>query len=100
MRSSISPQVTPLHSDSQTSLGRYMVIIFNNDYTPFDIVIAILMESTGCDESEASIEAWEAHTFGKTPVHFSSEKECQAIANIISSVGIATEVKKEWDDVD
>lgn len=100
MISSISPQLNPSLSDSAVSSGRYMVVIFDNDVTPIDMVIAILMESTGCDESEAFIECWEAQTFGKTSVHFSSQKECQEIANIISSIGVATEVRKEWDDVD
>lgn len=75
-----------------------MVVIFNNDYTPFEIVIRVLMSSTGCDLEEASIEAWEAHNFGTAPVHFAGEPACHAIAAMISSVGVKTEVRKEWDD--
>jgi len=79
-------------------MGRWMVVIFNDDVTPFDIVIAALMRATGCQEREAEIEAWEAHTFGKAPVHFASKNECENAAAIISSVGVKTEVSPEWND--
>ena len=73
-------------------------MIYNNDYTRYDEVIAILMKSTGCGLQEASIEVWEAHTFGKAPVHFSSRTECEIIATMISSIGVQTQVRREWED--
>jgi ATP-dependent Clp protease adapter protein ClpS len=81
-----------------SALGRWMVMIYNNDHTPFDVVVAIIMRATGCDLQEAEIETWEAHTMGKAPVHFASENECHAAARIIESVGVKTEVAKEWDE--
>ncbi|HTQ11837.1 MAG TPA: ATP-dependent Clp protease adaptor ClpS [Fimbriimonadaceae bacterium] len=78
--------------------GRWMVVIYNNDVTPFDMVIIVLMRATGCGAREAEIEAWEAHTFGKAPVHFSSKEECEKAAVIISSIGVKTEVCPEWND--
>jgi ATP-dependent Clp protease adapter protein ClpS len=84
--------------ESGTGYGRWMVVIFNNDYTPFDEVVEILMRSTGCGVQEAAIEAWEAHSFGKTPVHFSSKSECEIVAAMISTVGVKTEIAREWDD--
>ena len=78
--------------------GRWMVVIYNNETNSMDEVIEILIIATGCDHQEAMIEMWEAHTFGKAPVHFASKSECEAAASIISSVGIKTEVSKEWND--
>jgi ATP-dependent Clp protease adapter protein ClpS len=75
-----------------------MVVIFNNDTNSIDQVIEILMRATGCDAQEAYIETWEAHTYGKAPVHFSSRDECEQAAAIISSIGVATEVAPEWED--
>jgi ATP-dependent Clp protease adapter protein ClpS len=75
-----------------------MVVIYNNDYNSFDEVIEILMRATRCDAQEAGIEAWEAHTFGKAPVHFGGRQECDQAALVISSIGIETEVAPEWED--
>ena len=75
---------------------RWMTVIFNDDVTPMDVVIGILIEATGCDVEEATIEMWEAHTFGKAPCHFADKEECERAAAIIRSVGVQTEVCLEW----
>jgi ATP-dependent Clp protease adaptor protein ClpS len=89
--------VQPEILDSALGTGRWMVVIYNNDFTPMDDVIAILMRSTGCGSQEAYIETWEAHTFGKAAVHFSSQSECEIVAAMIASIGVRTQVRREWD---
>jgi ATP-dependent Clp protease adaptor protein ClpS len=84
--------------DPGTGAGRWMVVIFNNDDTTMEEVVDILMRATRCDLEEASIEMWEAHTFGKASVHFASKEECEEAASIIQTVGVKTEVRQEWDD--
>lgn len=93
-RTVLQPEI----KDTGTGSGRWMVVIYNNDSNSFDEVIEILMRSTGCGLEEAAIEAWEAHTYGKTPVHFSSRGECEIVAIMISSIGVRTEISREWDD--
>lgn len=88
----------PLIDDSDTSHGRWMVVMFNNDVTPYDDVIRILMQATRCDLREAAIETWEAHTFGKAMVHFAARPECVAAAEVISTIGVKTAVCLEWDE--
>jgi ATP-dependent Clp protease adaptor protein ClpS len=56
------------------------------------------MRATQCDEEEAFIEMWEAHTFGKAAVHFAGREECDKAAVIIASIGVKAEVMKEWND--
>jgi ATP-dependent Clp protease adaptor protein ClpS len=90
--------IDPITDGPDVSTGRWMVVIFNNDYTPFDVVILALVRATGCTMEEAEIEAWEAHTFGKAPVHFASKQECESAATVISSIGVKTEVAPEWND--
>ena len=75
-----------------------MVVIHNNEHNSFDEVIAVLMAATGCQAEEAAIEAWEAHHYGKAPVHFAPEPECCAAAKIIEGVGVKTDVMPEWND--
>jgi len=73
-------------------------VIFNNDTNTFDEVIAVLMHATGCQSEEAEIEAWEAHHYGKAPVHFAPRAECDVTALEISRIGLKTEVAREWEE--
>lgn len=75
-----------------------MVVIFNNDTTSFEAVVQVLMAATRCTQEEAEIETWEAHTYGKAPVHFASQQECEEVATVIQRIGVKTEVCPEWDD--
>lgn len=77
--------------------GRWMVVIKNNDTTPIDDVVAVLVAATGCTIEEAAIETWEAHTFGKANVHFSSKPECERVSRVIEGIGVDTEVLPEWE---
>lgn len=88
----------PETSDGATGRGRWMTVIFDNDTNSMDEVVEILIRATGCNEEEAAIEMWEAHTYGKAPVHFASREECEKAAGVISSIGVKTEVAPEWDD--
>lgn len=85
-------------SPVESTGGRWQVIIFNNPWNTVDEVIDVLMRATQCDEAEAEIETWEAHHFGKAPVHFASQEECRQAAEIISKIGVKTEVGPEWND--
>lgn len=88
----------PQPIDTQIGTEGYKVVIYNNDTTGYDEVIMILMKATSCTREEAEIETWEAHTYGKADVFFSSQEKCQQAAEIISSIGVHTEVHKEWAD--
>jgi len=89
--------VLPEIVETPTGTGRWMVVLYNNDVTAFEDVVAILMRSTGCSANEAYIETWEAHHYGKAPCHFSDKTECEVIASMISSIGVKTQVRREWE---
>lgn len=84
--------------ESPTATGRWMVVIFNNEITHADDVIGILMKATGCGVNEAYMETWEAHTFGKAPVHFAGRDDCEVVAAMIGTIGVRTQVRREWED--
>jgi ATP-dependent Clp protease adapter protein ClpS len=73
-----------------------MTIIFNDDHTPIDLVVLTVIAATKCSVEEAEIETWEAHHYGKAPIHFSSESECDQVARVLQSIGVKTEVVPEW----
>lgn len=84
--------------DGGVRSGRWTVVIYDNDITPIDTVIHILMLATECDLHEAKIEVWEAETYGHAYVHFADQETCAKVAAIIESVGVRTEVRPEWSD--
>ena len=88
----------PEISDVRTNSRRWMVMIYNNEYNGIDEVVDVLMRATMCTKDEAEMETWEAHTYGKAPVHFSSQRDCVEVAGIIADIGVKTEVKPEWED--
>ncbi|MEI7987107.1 MAG: ATP-dependent Clp protease adaptor ClpS [Armatimonadota bacterium] len=90
-------QLAPEINDTNLS-GRWMTVIFNDDHTPMDLVVLTIMVATRCDTTEAEIETWEAHTYGKAPIHFASEAECNQVASVIRTIGVKTEVCLEWED--
>lgn len=90
------PEVVPQHTSDSTGTSRWMVVIYNNEVNTFDEVIAVLMLATGCTAHEAAIEAWEAHTYGKAPVHFGVRDVCEEAAAIIGRIGVRAEVCEEW----
>jgi ATP-dependent Clp protease adaptor protein ClpS len=94
----IGTLVQPKSVSHEAILGRWKVVIFDNDTNSMNEVVEILMRATGCTEQEAGIEMWEAHTFGRADVHFGKRGECDRAAGIISSIGVKTEVAREWEE--
>lgn len=88
--------VQPELSDLSAGSGGWMVVMFNNDHNSMDEVVTILIQATSCDVEEAYIEMWEAHHYGKAPVHLAGREECTRVAAVISSIGVKTEVCEEW----
>lgn len=84
--------------DGTSSHGRWMTIIYDNDHTPFDLVVMTVMIATQCTAEEAEIEAWEAQAYGKAPIHFASESECQHVASVLEAIGVKTSVLPEWEE--
>lgn len=70
----------------------WRVVVFDNDFNTVDEVVMILMIATECPQDEACMETWEVHHLGKSIVHYSGEKECRRVAEVISTIGIRVEV--------
>ncbi|HLO99091.1 MAG TPA: ATP-dependent Clp protease adaptor ClpS [Fimbriimonas sp.] len=91
------PTLDHLPIDS-TKLGRFMTVIYDNDTTPLDMVIITIIAATGCTVEEATIEAWEAQAYGKAPIHFATQTECQLVATKMLSIGVHANVQPEWEE--
>jgi len=90
--------IEPEIRDSGVGVGRWMVVIYNNEFNSIEDVIEILMRSTGCGLEEAYMESWEAHNYGQASVHFASRIECEVVAAMIATIGVRTRITREWDN--
>ncbi len=93
-----TPELAPSLLEHLQTAEPFMVVLYNDDVTPYDTVVETLMRATGCDEGEADMEAWEAHHRGKTPCHYAGETECREVYDVLTAEGITAEVRKEWVD--
>jgi len=73
----------------------HVLVIFNNDVTPIDIVVHVLMLATHCGPQEAIDETMEAHEKGSAVVHVGTHEVCETAARIIESVGVRTLVRPD-----
>jgi ATP-dependent Clp protease adapter protein ClpS len=78
-----------------TGTEQWIVTVFDNDVNTIDEVMAILMIATKCTADEAYMETWEVHNLGKSVVHHGSQEDCEAVAEVISTIGIRVEVSEE-----
>ncbi|MER3414364.1 MAG: hypothetical protein C4340_07210 [Armatimonadota bacterium] len=76
--------------------GRYMTVVLGEPDVTLDKLSRMICFATGCSAEEAYIEAWEAEHLGRAEVYFSNQENCCAVASILSSIGVQTEVRPEW----
>ncbi|MCU0316740.1 MAG: ATP-dependent Clp protease adaptor ClpS [Fimbriimonadaceae bacterium] len=88
------PDVAPDELGADT--GAWRVVVYDNPLNTYEEVITILIIATGCDASEAYIEAWEIDHLGKSTVHRANQEECQRAADIIATIGIKVEVLSDF----
>lgn len=82
----------PVDSNEDCQSDEYCIIVYNNDVNTFQEVIAILCLALQIDRQRAEMHAWDVHLLGSARVHYGSETDCQSRAEIISKIGIRTEV--------
>ncbi len=78
-----------------TGTGDHVVVIFNNDHTPFEVVVHVLMLATACGLQEAYTKTMEAHLSGSSIVYAGPEEDCQATAGVIERAGVRTLVRPD-----
>lgn len=88
-----APTILP-DLDSESSVqtgGDWMVTVFNNETNTYEEVMTVLLIATGCTTEEAYIETWEIDHYGQCVVHRASQEECESVAEIVRTIGIAVE---------
>jgi ATP-dependent Clp protease adapter protein ClpS len=78
-----------------TDLDRpWMVILFNDDYHPFDQVVAQVQKATGCSPGDAFQITYTAHTNGQAVAYVGGEAECEQVASVLREIELHVEVEE------
>lgn len=72
----------------------YSIIVFNNDFTPFEIVLMILCKAVPLNENEAFQKTYEIHEKGSACVYSGSKIHCYKIASALSAVKVDSIIEK------
>jgi len=78
-------------SDTGTTHG-WRVVLFNCDCHTFDQVEAILIKATHCSIGRARQLSTEVHTKGSAVVYSGARERCEAVADVIGSIGLLVNV--------
>lgn len=72
----------------------WSVVLFNCDCHSFEQVEAILLKAVKCGLAQARAYSWEVHSKGSCVVYQGALEPCEAIADVIASIGLQVKVSK------
>jgi ATP-dependent Clp protease adapter protein ClpS len=71
--------------------GPWVVVLYNDDWHPFDQVVRQVEKATGCSETRAYHITAEAHTRGRAIAMTASKEECERAAAILREIRLQVE---------
>jgi ATP-dependent Clp protease adaptor protein ClpS len=85
----IKPRV--LEEEETRLQSPWIVILYNDEWHPYDQVVFQVQKATGCSEEEAEWITYEAHSQGKAVAYNGSMEECERVANILRQIRLQVE---------
>lgn len=80
-------------SDADRDSG-WSVILFNCDCHSFEQVEGILLKAVRCGLAQARAYSWEVHSKGSAVVYQGALERCEAVADVIGSIGLLVKVSQ------
>jgi ATP-dependent Clp protease adaptor protein ClpS len=78
--------------EEETRLARpWVVILYNDDWHPYDQVVFQVQKATGCSLEEAEWITHEAHTQGRAIAYSGTQEECERAANVLREIRLQVE---------
>jgi ATP-dependent Clp protease adapter protein ClpS len=78
--------------EEETRLARpWVVILYNDDWHPYDQVVFQVQKATGCSLEEAERITHEAHTQGRAIAYSGTQEECERAANVLREIRLQVE---------
>ncbi len=72
----------------------WVVILYNDDWHPYEEVVFQLQKATGCSLEKAVWITHEAHTLGRAIAFTGSLDECERVAGILREIRLQVETDK------
>lgn len=87
------PLVRPeVEEEAEERLRRpWVVILYNDEWHPYDQVVFQVQKATGCSLEEAEFITWEAHTEGRAIAYTGAAEECERVAGILRQIRLQVE---------
>jgi ATP-dependent Clp protease adaptor protein ClpS len=91
---SVQTQTIP-EQDVGTVLDQpWMVILFNDDYHPFDQVVTQVQKATGCSPGDAFHITYTAHTHGQAVAYVGGKPQCEQVAKVLREIDLQVELEE------
>ncbi len=88
----MATQTDPIETTDTQTARPWNVVLYNDDWHPFDAVVLQIQKATGKSESEAHAITNEAHTKGKAIALTGDLDRCQKAAAILRQIRLQVEV--------
>jgi ATP-dependent Clp protease adaptor protein ClpS len=72
----------------------WVVILYNDDWHPFDQVVFQIQKATGCSLDKAEWVTYEAHSLGKAVAFSGTLEDCERVAAILREIKLQVETDK------
>lgn len=72
----------------------WVVILYNDDWHPYDQVVFQVQKATGCSLEKAVWITQEAHTTGRAVAFSGSLEECERVAAVLRAIKLQVETDK------
>ena len=74
--------------------GPWVVILYNDDWHPFDAVVFQVQKAAGCSLEEAEVITYEAHATGRAVAYTGTQEECERVAGILRQIRLQVETDR------
>ena len=82
-----------IDQDLDLDLDRpWNVILYNDDWHPFDQVVLQVQKATGYCLEKAEHITYEAHTTGRAVAYTGARPECQRVATVLREIRLQVEI--------
>jgi ATP-dependent Clp protease adaptor protein ClpS len=88
----ISPGI--LDQLEETVDSPWIVILYNDDWHPYDQVVFQVQKATGCSLEKAVWITHEAHSTGRAVAYSGTLEECERVAGILRVIKLQVETDK------
>lgn len=85
------PLVLPRVDEEERLSRPWVVILYNDDWHPYDQVVFQVQKATGCSLEKAEWITWAAHTEGRAVAYTGTPEECERVAGILREIRLQVE---------